>query len=219
MRAIGKVVELELKDLKNKSNVGTPVVLSKKDIKRCILNKELIIDPLNEDLLGPCDINLRISENYARIKNIQQPLDLGEVGSESINGKYFRIQPNEHLLRKYFSFQKDKKYIIQPNEHLLIESIEYLKMPKYLTALIALRSTFSRLGLSTPPTLIDPGFKGKIVFHLIGSSYPIWLYEGIAVFKVIFMYTPTNIEAYSGKYQDQYGIILPKGDPIWRKKR
>ena len=206
MRAPGKVVELELKDLKNKSNVGTPVVLSKKDIKRCILNKELIIDPLNEDLLGPCDINLRISENYARIKNIQQPLDLGEVGSKSINGKYF-------------SFQKDKKYIIQPNEHLLIESIEYLKMPRYLTALIALRSTFSRLGLSTPPTLIDPGFKGKIVFHLIGSSYPIWLYEGIAVFKVIFMYTPTNIEAYSGKYQDQYGIILPKGDPIWRKKR
>ncbi len=206
MRAIGKVVELELKDLKNKSNVGTPVVLSKKDIKRCILNKELIIDPLNEDLLGPCDINLRISENYARIKNIQQPLDLGEVGNKPINGKYF-------------SFQKDKKYIIQPNEHLLIESIEYLKMPKYLTALIALRSTFSRLGLSTPPTLIDPGFKGKIVFHLIGSSYPIWLYEGIAVFKVIFMYTPTNIEAYSGKYQDQYGIILPKGDPIWREKR
>lgn len=206
MRAIGKVVELELKDLKNKSNVGTPVVLSKKDIKRCILNKELIIDPLNEDLLGPCDINLRISENYARIKNIQQPLDLGEVGNKPINGKYF-------------SFQKDKKYIIQPNEHLLIESIEYLKMPKYLTALIALRSTFSRLGLSTPPTLIDPGFKGKIVFHLIGSSYPIWLYEGMAVFKVIFMYTPTNIEAYSGKYQDQYGIILPKGDPIWRKKR
>jgi len=197
---------LELKDLKNKSNVGTPVVLSKKDIKRCILNKELIIDPLNEDLLGPCDINLRISENYARIKNIQQPLDLGEVGNKPINGKYF-------------SFQKDKKYIIQPNEHLLIESIEYLKMPKYLTALIALRSTFSRLGLSTPPTLIDPGFKGKIVFHLIGSSYPIWLYEGIAVFKVIFMYTPTNIEAYSGKYQDQYGIILPKGDPIWREKR
>ena len=206
MRAPGKVVELELKDLKNKSNVGTPVVLSKKDIKRCILNKELIIDPLNEDLLGPCDINLRISENYARIKNIQQPLDLGEVGNKPINGKYF-------------SFQKDKKYIIQPNEHLLIESIEYLKMPKYLTALIALRSTFSRLGLSTPPTLIDPGFKGKIVFHLIGSSYPIWLYEGMAVFKVIFMYTPTNIEAYSGKYQDQYGIILPKGDPIWRKKR
>lgn len=206
MRAIGKVVELELKDLKNKSNVGTPVVLSKKDIKRCILNKELIIDPLNEDLLGPCDINLRISENYARIKNIQQPLDLGEVGNKPINGKYF-------------SFQKDKKYIIQPNEHLLIESIEYLKMPKYLTALIALRSTFSRLGLSTPPTLIDPGFKGKIVFHLIGSSYPIWLYEGMAVFKVIFMYTPTNIEAYSGKYQDQYGIILPKGDPIWREKR
>ena len=206
MRGLGKVVELELKDLKNKNNVGTPVVLSKKDIKRCILNKELIIDPLNEDLLGPCDINLRISENYARIKNIQQPLDLGEVGNKPINGKYF-------------SFQKDKKYIIQPNEHLLIESIEYLKMPKYLTALIALRSTFSRLGLSTPPTLIDPGFKGKIVFHLIGSSYPIWLYEGMAVFKVIFMYTPTNIEAYSGKYQDQYGIILPKGDPIWREKR
>lgn len=202
----GKVVGLEPKDLRNKNNMKNLIVLSKEDIKKCVLDGELIIKPFKEDAIGPCDINLHISGNYARIKNVQQTLDLYNLENEIINSRYF-------------VFEKSKEYIIQPHEHLLIESIEYLEMPTYLTALIALRSTFSRLGLSTPPTLIDPGFKGKIVFHLIGSSYPIKLYDSMAVFKVVFMYVRSNIEAYSGKYQNQHGIILPKSDPAWRRKK
>ena len=202
MKDSGKVVGLEQKDLKNKNNIKTRGVLSKADIRKCILREDIIIEPFDENLLEPCDVNFRISGNYARIKNIQQTMDLRNIESEIINGKYF-------------TFEKGREYIIQPNEHLLIESIEYLEMPNYLTALIALRSTFSRLGLSTPPTLIDPGFKGKIVFHLIGSNYPIKLYEGIAVFKIIFLYLSSNTQAYTGEYQNQNGIVLPKSGPIW----
>ncbi|RLC76996.1 MAG: dCTP deaminase [Chloroflexi bacterium] len=206
MKDNGKVVELERKDLKNKNNIKNRGVLSKEEIRKCISKGDIVIEPFDENTLGPSDINFRISENYARIKNIQEIMDLRNLESEIINGKYF-------------TFEKNKEYIIQPNEHLLIESIEYLEMPNYLTALIALRSTFSRLGLSTPPTLIDPGFKGKIVFHLIGSSYPIKLYEGIAVFKIIFLYVSSNTEVYNGEYQNQKGVVLPKSYPIWGKRK
>ena len=206
MKDNGKVVELERKDLKNKNSVKNRGVLSKEEIKKCISKGDIVIEPFDENALGPSDINFRISENYVRIKNIQEIMDLRNLESEIINDKYF-------------AFEKNKEYIIQPNEHLLIESIEYLEMPNYLTALIALRSTFSRLGLSTPPTLIDPGFKGKIVFHLIGSSYPIKLYEGIAVFKVIFLYVSSNTEVYNGAYQNQKGVVLPKSRPIWGKRK
>jgi len=192
--------------LKNKNNIKNRGVLSKEEIRKCISKGDIVIEPFDENTLGPSDINFRISENYARIKNIQEIMDLRNLESEIINGKYF-------------TFEKNKEYIIQPNEHLLIESIEYLEMPNYLTALIALRSTFSRLGLSTPPTLIDPGFKGKIVFHLIGSSYPIKLYEGIAVFKIIFLYVSSNTEVYNGEYQNQKGVVLPKSYPIWGKRK
>jgi len=185
MKDNGEVVELEPMGLKNKNSMKKLIVLSGEDIRKCIQKGELIIKPFGEKEIGPCDVNLRISRNYARIKNAQQTLDLHNLESEIINSRYF-------------SFESGKEFVIQPNEHLLIESLEYLEMPNYLTALIALRSTFSRLGLSTPPTLIDPGFKGKVVFHLIGTAYPIRLYDSMAVFKVIFMYVPSNIEAYRG---------------------
>ena len=200
MMVNGKVVALELKDLKNKSKRKNLFVLSGERIKRLIIERELLIKPYDKNAVGPCDINLRISENYARIKNTRETLDLYDYKDEIIDEKYFILE-------------RGKEYVIQPNEHLLIESKEYLEMPNFLTGLIGLRSTFSRLGLSTPPTFIDPGFKGKIVLHLIGGSFPIKLHENMSVFKVIFMYVDSNNESYNGKYQNQKGIMLPKMDP------
>jgi len=181
------------------------MILTREDIKKCISNRDLVISPFDEDNMGPCDINLCISRKYACIKHAEKDLDLY---AETINEKEF-------INNGYFTIEEDKEYVIQPSEHLLIESLEYLEVPTYLTALIGLRSTFSRLGLSTPPTLVDPGFKGTLVFHLIGSSFSIKLYEGMAIFKVIFMSISSDTDGYSGKYQGQKGIILPRKDQNW----
>jgi dCTP deaminase len=209
MKVNGKVVELEHKNLKNKNrdSLGRGMVLSKVDIKKCLSSGDLIIKPFDRNSIGPCELDLHISENHARMKQSEQTLDL------------YKDIYNQFNNNKYFISKKSEDYIIEPNEHFLIESSEYLKVPTYLTALIGLRSTFSRLGFSTPPTLIDPGFKGKIVFHLIGSSYPVRLYAGMAVFKVVFMYVSSNTEAYNGKYQNQRGLMLAKRDPTWGRSK
>lgn len=178
------------------------MIVSREDFKKCLLNRDLVITPFEENNLGPCDINLRISRKYARIGKRKDILDL--YGENMYDGGVIND--------KYFTVEEGKEYLIQPNEHLLIESLEYLEVPTYLTALIGLRSTFSRLGLNTPPTVIDPGFKGTLVLHLIGSSFPIKLYEGMAIFKVIFMNLSSDTEVYHGKYQGQSGIMLPKKD-------
>jgi dCTP deaminase len=177
-------------------------IVSKEDFKKCLLDGDLVITPFDENNVGPCDINLRISRKYARIGKRKDILDLY---GENMNKECFFDDT-------YFTVGEGKEYIIQPNEHLLIESLEYLEVPTYLTALIGLRSTFSRVGLNTPPTLIDPGFKGTLVFHLMGSSFPIQLYGGMAIFKVIFMHISSDTEGYKGKYQGQRGIRLPKMD-------
>jgi dCTP deaminase len=122
---------------------------------------------------------LRISRKYARIRKRKDILDLYV---ENMSDGWF-------INNKYFITEEGKEYLIQPNEHLLIESLEYLEVPTYLTALIGLRSTFSRLGL-----------------------FPIKLYEGMAIFKVIFMNLSSDTEVYHGKYQGQSGIMLPKKD-------
>lgn len=183
------------------------MILSKGDFKKCLSSGDLVIKPFDENSLGPCDINLRISKNYARIRDSQQTLDLrADIDDEFVDNKYFMIEQSE-------------EYVIQPSEHLLIESLEYFEVPTYLTVLIGLRSTFSRLGFSTPPTLVDAGFKGKIVFHLIGTNYPTRLYAGMAVFKAVFMHLSSGTHAYQGKYQNQTGIMLPKSDPMWKRSR
>lgn len=189
---------------KNRMHVEGASVLSKQDIKKCLSCGDLVIKPFNESDLGPCDINAHISDKYARIRGCKQVLDL------------FDYNALEFIDSKYFVVEQGKEYVIQPDEHLLIESLEYFEIPNYVTALIGLRSTFSRLGANTPPTVVDPGFKGKLVFHLIGSSFPIKLHEGVAIFKVIFMYLTSDTEPYCGKYQNQSGIVLPKSDPEWK---
>ncbi|MEM0127719.1 MAG: hypothetical protein QXO03_01345 [Thermoplasmatales archaeon] len=95
------------------------------------------------------------------------------------------------------------------NENLLTESEEYLKLPKNVVSFIGLRSTFSRLGLNTPPTMIDPGLEGKIISHLIGGSFPIRLNARTPVFKVMFFYC-IETRGYNGKYKGQKGIVVPK---------
>lgn len=177
-------------------------ILSKDDIKTCISNGDLVISPFNENNMGSCDINLCISNDYARIKSTEKDLDLYDK----------TINEEEFINRGYFTIEENKEYVIQSNEHLLIKSLEYLEVPTYLTAIIGLRSTFSRLGLNTPPTFVDPGFKGTLVLHLIGSSFPIKLYECMPIFKVIFMNISSDTEGYRGKYQGQRGIVLSRRD-------
>jgi dCTP deaminase len=204
MRVNGKVVELEQKDLKNKIDDYSKrtMVLSKQDLTTCSTNGNLVITPFDKENLGPCDLNLRISKKFARLNNNLQTLD---------------IYGDFKDLSSYFDIMECDEYIIHPNEHLLIESLEYIEIPTDLMADIKLRSTFSRLGLITPPTSIDPGFKGKIMFHLFGSSFPINLHAGAAVFKVNFMPVYPKAEAYTGKYQNQKGIILPIKDSCWKR--
>jgi deoxycytidine triphosphate deaminase len=204
MRVNGKVVGLEQKDLKNKIDDYSKrtMVLPKQDLVSCSKNGNLIIKPFEEKNLGPCDINLRISRKFARMNNNIRTLDIFDDLKD---------------ISAYFELLEDDEYIIYPNEHLLIESLEYVEIPTDLTADIKLRSTFSRLGLNTPPTTIDPGFKGKIMFHIIGSSFPIKLHAGVAVFKVIFMPVCPNTESYKGKYQNQEGVVLPKKDSCWKR--
>jgi len=196
MKVNGKVEELEQKERKSNGDALTfkaGVTLSEKDIKDAIKSGNMKIEPFSSDHLGPASLDMAVSDNFARLKSDTKSID---------------VNTETNLEEMYYKTTEDP-ILINQGEHLLMESVEYLKLPLDIVGLIALRSTFSRLGISTPPTTIDPGFEGKIIFHLIGSSFPIKLRARTLVFKVIF-FKCNSTRKYDGRYDKQTGVVIPR---------
>jgi dCTP deaminase len=177
------------------------MILTKNEILNLLSVGDLEIKPFSEKILEDAEINLHLGRNYAIIKNSDNLLDLSSIDS---------LSKNKELIGKFYKISEGDSYIINPRQSILIESVEYLKIPKNIKGFIELRSTFSRLGLSTPPTTVAPGFRGKIIFHLIGSTFPIKLGKNVSVFKLTLVRTTSETDGYNGVYQNQNKMILPR---------
>ena len=101
--------------------------------------------------------------------------------------------------------------IVYPDERVLVNTLEYVALPDDLMGFCCLRSTFARLGLFTPPTIIDAGFEGELVIELVGGAFPVKLYKGQRFLHVVFCKLTSPVEKpYRGQYQRQRGVVLPK---------
>jgi len=176
-------------------------ILTKHEILNLLASGDLEIEPFSEKMLEDTEINLRLSSNYAIIKNSDSILDLSSKESST---------KNKFIVDTYYQVLKNNSYIINPRQKVLIESLEFLKLPNNVKARIELRSTFSRLGFMTPPTTIAPGFKGTIMLRLDGSSFPIKIGKNVSVFKITLETTASKTNGYNGKYQNQKGVTLPR---------
>ena len=100
----------------------------------------------------------------------------------------------------------------------LVSTLEYIKMPVNIAALVELRSTFARLGLSIPPTIVDAGFEGQLTLEIHGGAFPVILRKGTRFAHVVFMDVRGEPVPYKGRYQGQRGVTLPRplrvSDPV-----
>ncbi|MEM4033160.1 MAG: dCTP deaminase, partial [Sulfolobales archaeon] len=110
----------------------------------------------------------------------------------------------------YYECGEADEFILKPNTRYLLHTLEYVSLPPELMGFVELRSTFARLGLMIPPTIIDGGFEGQITIEVLSTSFPIKLRTGIRFLHVVFskLTTPVN-KPYRGKYQFQKGVKLP----------
>jgi len=176
-------------------------ILTKHEILNLLASGDLEIEPFSENMLEDTEINLRLSSNYAIIKNSDSILDLSSKRS---------FTKKNIIVDTFYEVLKNDSYIINPHQKVLIESLEFVKLPKNVKARIELRSTFSRLGFMTPPTTIAPGFKGTIMFRLDGSSLPIKIGKNVSIFKITLETTASETNGYNGIYQNQTKITLPR---------
>jgi len=173
------------------------MILGDRDLKYYLEKGLIKIVPFSDEIVRENGIDLRIGAEFARLKKTDKVFN----SKDKIEDFYEIIDRND--------------IIIQPHEHLLMTTHEYIELPNDVMAFVNLRSTYARLGLSIPPTIVDAGFKGQLTIEVIGSEFPIKLESGQRFLHLIFARTLTPVEKpYNGKYQNQQEVTLPKFEKI-----
>lgn len=169
------------------------MILGDRDLKYYLEKGLIVINPLSKDSVRENGVDLRIGSEIARFRKTSF---VYEEGSDP--GRFFEIE-------------KGDEFVIYPNEHVLLVTEEYIKLPNDVMAFVNLRSSFARLGLFIPPTIVDAGFEGQLTIEVVGSAFPVKLRRGTRFLHLIFARTLTPVEnPYNGKYQRQRGVTLPK---------
>ena len=173
------------------------MILSDRELEGYIRRGILVVKPLGRETIRENGLDLRLGENFAIIRSLKETLNIrGRVKIEN-----------------YYKIRKAKSFTLKPNERVLVSTLEYIEVPPNLIGFINLRSTFARLGLILPPTIVDGGFKGNLTVGLVGGSFPVKLYAGERFLHLIFAKLASPVKKpYKGKYQGQKGVTLPRFD-------
>ena len=176
------------------------MILTGNDILRLIVRGVLRIEPLDptrvREQLQPAGIDLRIADRYCVMRGgpVIQTWSILNVGVD------------DH----YYCNESDT-IALEPGNVYLLHTIEKVCLPNDIVGLVTLRSTFARLGLVMPPTVVDPGFCGQLTLELYNASRStIMVRRGQRLVQLVLMITTSPSEPYSGRYQHQTGVTLPR---------
>lgn len=173
------------------------MILSDFDLWAYIKSGRLSVEPFHESIVRENGLDLRIGRAIARMKNLEKPLDT-------------RSSSN---IEEYYTIEEGDSFVVRPREHVLLHTMEYIKLPVDLMGFVNLRSSYARVGLTIPPTIIDANFEGELTIELVGGDFPVKLYAGDRFLHVVFAKLSSTVEKpYKGKYQGQRGIRLPTFD-------
>ncbi len=171
------------------------MILSDFDLWNYIRSKRLVVEPFQEDVVRENGLDLRIGGTIARMKDNGRVLDTRGRGN----------------LEEFYIIEEGDSFVIQPHEHVLLHTIEYIRLPKDLMGFVNLRSSYARVGLSVPPTIIDANFEGQLTIELVGGDFLVRLYKGDSFLHVVFAKLTSPVEKpYKGRYQGQRGVRLPE---------
>ncbi|MDJ0271530.1 MAG: dCTP deaminase [Candidatus Caldarchaeum sp.] len=169
------------------------MILSDFDLWNYIRNGRLRIEPFSEDVVRENGLDLRIGRQIARFNK---------------NSKVFDTKKSDAA--NFYTLEEAEEFVINPHEHVLLHTLEYLALPKDLMGFVNLRSSYARIGLTIPPTIIDANFEGELTIELVGGEFPVKLYSGDRFLHVVFARLSSIVEKpYTGKYQGQRGVRLP----------
>lgn len=182
------------------------VILSDRTLREQLSAGRIVVDPLDESLIQPSSIDVRISNMFRVFRNhtagvIDVKQDLAELT------ELIEMPTDEHGVG-------DTPFMLHPGEFVLGSTLERIGVPEDLVGRVEGKSSLGRLGLMIHSTagFIDAGFDGHITLELANvASLPITLYPGMKIGQVSFMQMSSPAErpygqgASGSKYQGQQG--------------
>ena len=176
------------------------MLLSDRDIRAEIATGRVGIEPLDDSLVQPSSIDVRL-DNLFRVFN---------------NTRYTHIDPSiqQDELTSLVKAIDGEPFVLHPGEFVLGSTLELCTLPDDLAGRLEGKSSLGRLGLLTHSTagFIDPGFSGHITLELSNvANLPITLWPGMKIGQLcMFRLTspsehPYGSAVYGSRYQDQRG--------------
>lgn len=116
---------------------------------------------------------------------------------------------NQRSIDLMFDIPRNLPHHLSPGQRALLCTHQPVHIPAIKCGFIELRSTWARLGLLSPPTIADPGFRGQLTMEVVNlSQYAILISPYDKLWSMVMINTDEPM--YRGRYQDQTGIQLPK---------
>lgn len=155
-------------------------VLTYIDVKDLIKKKKLIIEPmLDESQIGEVSVDLRVGTDF---------LTLHQGRQAYIDTTQNLMQ--ERPIKSHFTETRrniGEGFLLHPSQPILFSTLEYLKLPNDVYAVLTLRSSYSRLGL-TISTIIQPGYCGCASVEVVNTgNTPIKILAGARFLQARFI--------------------------------
>ena len=175
------------------------MVLSDRTIRRLIHEGRIGIDPLDEGLIQPSSVDVRVDRYFRVFHNARYPfIDVREAQEDLTELVEVDSEP----------------FILHPGEFVLGSTLERIRLPDDLVARLEGKSSLGRLGLLIHSTagFIDPGWDGHVTLELSNvANLPITIYHGMKIGQLSFVQLSEPAQAPYGsgglgsKYQGQKG--------------
>jgi len=174
--------------------------LSDKEILQRLQKSELLIEPEPDDIqLGPFTVDCRLGTQFRHLPSANvirndafDPIEAKSIDRLLISTPTVTVELGERI-------------VIQSHSTLLGVTLELIQTPLDLATFIFPRSSWERLGLTIVPSIVYPGFKGKLTLSLHNlGNIPIALYPGIRIIGLAFAEIRSFVE---NRYVHKYSPI------------
>ena len=146
---------------------------------------------------GPAGYDVRLGVDFSR-------------WDESVDFLDPHHMPGEDQLHRWR--QESGAIIVRAGEKVDGVTMETFDMPGDVQATCKCKSTYTRLGLTTQTTGIEPGFRGTITVQLMNNTrhdIKVWPQQGIL--QVLFWQIAVPTSTYGGSFQGQRGVVTHAG--------
>jgi len=188
------------------------MILSGEQIREYIRQGRILIEPFDERLIGPSQVDLRLGSKFRifRATNLVDPSDRNS------------IEENTELVDS-----KGKPFVIRPGQLILGVTLEKVAVPNDLVASIEGRSSIARMGvfIHISSGHVNPGSGSRgpipVTLEILNMNpAPVKLYPGMRICQLLF-YTmdravSKGYDEIGGKYS---GKLEPSGSMVFEDKK